>query len=228
MSLRILPRAFSQPLRYFVTRATCSRARPNFATRGALARGLSTTPIQRDRSFTNLLADEIPPPVQVSSITDEGILLADGLLLPSSCIFLDGHVFLWDVPQKLWEGWGPERFEFFEATLSRPGLYSVLRPWRIFIVVIIEILVLGTGRTLVQPPPFIRSYFNKLGIQLDVMDTVSYSLHPYVFPGSLKIQRNACATYNLLAEEGRRVAAALLPLTPQAWHKVKLPTRNTQ
>ena len=30
-------------------------------------------------------------------------------------------------------------------------------------------------------------------------------------------QRNACSTYNLLAEEGRRVAAALLPPTPQAW-----------
>jgi uncharacterized protein len=32
-------------------------------------------------------------------------------------------------------------------------------------------------------------------------------------------QRNACSTYNLLAEEGRRVAAALAPETPARWEK---------
>lgn len=129
MSLRILPRAFVQPLRGLATRTTCPRILPEPRTRNVLTRGITTTLVWRDRSFTNLLADEVPPPVQVSSITDEGILLGDGLLLPSSCIFLDGHVFLWDVPQKLWEGWGPERFEFFEATLPRPGActaYSTL------------------------------------------------------------------------------------------------------
>jgi NADH dehydrogenase [ubiquinone] 1 alpha subcomplex assembly factor 3 len=123
MSLRTLPRAVYQPLlRSFTTHTTRPRTQLNSVTRNALTRRLSTTPVRRDRSFTNLLADENPPPVQVSSISEDGILLADGLLLPSSCIFFDGHVFLWDVPQKLWEGWGPERFEFFEATLNRPGL----------------------------------------------------------------------------------------------------------
>ncbi|KAF7775823.1 hypothetical protein Agabi119p4_4216 [Agaricus bisporus var. burnettii] len=193
MFLRSLPRAVYRPLlRSFTTHATRPRTRLNTLTCNALARSLSTTPVRRD--LTNILADENPPPVQVNSISEDGILLADGLLLPSSCIFFDGQVFLWDVPQKLWEGWSPERFEFFEATLNRP-----------------EILVLGTGRTSVQPPPFIRSYFNTLGIQLEVMDT-----------------RNACSTYNMLSEEGRRVAAALLPISSQAWHKVKsLSPKNT-
>ncbi|KAI1796083.1 hypothetical protein LXA43DRAFT_988267 [Ganoderma leucocontextum] len=49
-------------------------------------------------------------------------------------------------------------------------------------------------------PPALRQYLNKIGVQVDIMNT-----------------RNACSTYNLLAEEGRRVAAALLPLTPQRW-----------
>jgi len=58
-----------------------------------------------------------------------------------------------------------------------------------------ELLILGTGESTVAPPTFIRQYLHKLGIGLEIMDT-----------------RNACSTYNLLAEEGRRVAAALLPL----------------
>ncbi|KAF8824568.1 hypothetical protein HHX47_DHR2000471 [Lentinula edodes] len=67
----------------------------------------------------------------------------------------------------------------------------------------LEILLLGTGKTIFQPPPpHIREHLNKTGIQLDVMDT-----------------RNACSTYNLLSEEGKRVAAALLPLAPLAWQK---------
>jgi NADH dehydrogenase [ubiquinone] 1 alpha subcomplex assembly factor 3 len=61
-----------------------------------------------------------------------------------------------------------------------------------------EILLLGTGKSIALPPPFFRTYLNGLGIQLDTMDT-----------------RNACSTYNLLAEEGRRVAAALIPYHPR-------------
>ncbi|KAK9897390.1 DUF498-domain-containing protein [Cystobasidium minutum MCA 4210] len=60
-----------------------------------------------------------------------------------------------------------------------------------------DILLFGTGRHTLPPPAFLRPYLNSLGIQLDVMDS-----------------RNACSTFNLLAEEGRRVAAAVLTLTP--------------
>ncbi|KAF5336652.1 hypothetical protein D9758_016745 [Tetrapyrgos nigripes] len=55
-----------------------------------------------------------------------------------------------------------------------------------------QILLLGAGKLISQPPPFIREHLNQMGIQLDVMD-----------------RRNACSTYNLRLEEGRRVAAAL-------------------
>jgi len=56
-----------------------------------------------------------------------------------------------------------------------------------------ELLLLGTGRVARQPPPAIRDYLRNIGISIDIMDT-----------------RNACSTYNMLAEEGRRVAAALI------------------
>ncbi|KAF8889895.1 DUF498-domain-containing protein [Infundibulicybe gibba] len=150
-------------------------------------RSIHTTNALRDRSFTNILADDTPPPVQVNSITSAGIQLADGLLLPSPCVFLEGKVFLWDIPSAHQDTWDvrKEHFELFEVVIPRP-----------------EILLLGTGKRIFQPPAFLRPYLNSLGIQLDVMD-----------------MRNACATYNLLSEEGRRVSAALLPHSSTGWTK---------
>jgi len=69
------------------------------------------------------------------------------------------------------------------------------------------------------PPPSIRGYLKEMGIQLDIMDTVGPTTLPAV-PALNDVsisQKNACSTYNLLAEEGRRVAAALLPYTPRPW-----------
>ncbi|THU91911.1 DUF498-domain-containing protein [Dendrothele bispora CBS 962.96] len=151
----------------------------------------SSSTVRSNEPFVNILADENPPPVQVNSITSGGIQLIDGLIIPSSCIFLEGKVLLWDVPASLWNGWTKDHFEVFEVVVPKP-----------------EILLLGTGKSISQPPPFIREYLNQMGIQLDVMDT-----------------RNACSTYNLLSEEGRRVAAALLPLTPRPWQKIQTSPR---
>ena len=104
-----------------------------FARTSLLAsRNLHTTVIRRDRSFTNVLADDDnPPPVQVSSLSDNGILLADGLLVPGACIFLEGKVYLWDTPalqnnmrtttQEVWRGWAEERFQIFDVVTPRPG-----------------------------------------------------------------------------------------------------------
>ena len=93
-------------------------------------RNLHTTVIRRDRSFTNLLADDNPPPVQVSSLSDNGIRLADGLLIPGACIFLEGKVYLWDTPelntntrttQEIWRAWAEEHFQIFDVVTPRPG-----------------------------------------------------------------------------------------------------------
>lgn len=65
-----------------------------------------------------------------------------------------------------------------------------------------EILIFGTGQRTVQLPSVLRTHLLQTGIQCDMMDT-----------------RNACSTYNLLIEEGRNVAAALLPLSQTTWEK---------
>ncbi|HEX5802983.1 MAG TPA: Mth938-like domain-containing protein [Azospira sp.] len=56
-----------------------------------------------------------------------------------------------------------------------------------------EILLLGTGKTLRFPPPELLQPLMAARIGLEVMDTQA-----------------ACRTYNILAAEGRKVAAAIL------------------
>lgn len=43
-----------------------------------------------------------------------------------------------------------------------------------------EIIVFGTGKTVLPPPPQVRAYLNKLGIQIEAHDTVcSLKRHPW-------------------------------------------------
>lgn len=58
-----------------------------------------------------------------------------------------------------------------------------------------ELLVLGCGPRAVFVPPAIRAELKAAGLALEVVDTGS-----------------ACRIYNVLLAEGRRVAAALIPL----------------
>lgn len=58
-----------------------------------------------------------------------------------------------------------------------------------------EILVLGCGSRSVFVPPAVRAALKEIGLSLEVVDTGS-----------------ACRIYNVLLAEGRRVAAALIPL----------------
>jgi len=147
----------------------------------------------------NILEGGVAPAVQVRTVTPAGIELQDGLIIPGACIFLDGQIFMWRVPvPRSPVASGSSNLNVKPVSpWSAPGWGKEC--FEIFDVVIPkpEILLLGTGRTVFHPPPSIRSYLNSIGIQLDVFDTW-----------------NACTTYNLLAEEGRRVAAALLPLSP--------------
>jgi hypothetical protein len=73
----------------------------------------------------NILGGGPAPPVQVKSIGEQGIQLADGLVIPSACIFLDGQVFLWNVPPKPWKDWTKEHFRIFDAVVPKPGAEAV-------------------------------------------------------------------------------------------------------
>lgn len=61
----------------------------------------------------------------------------------------------------------------------------------------IDVLLLGMGADVAHPPAAFRAALEEAGIGVDVMSSPS-----------------ACRTYNILLSEGRRIAAALLPVGP--------------
>jgi uncharacterized protein len=108
--------------------------------------------------------------------------------------------------------YGPGRFlisdrDWHEPVLVRP---TVTTPWKVAraedlslaslaalkdAAVPTELLVLGCGARAIFVPPALRAELKAAGLALEVVDTGS-----------------ACRIYNVLLAEGRRVAAALIPL----------------
>jgi uncharacterized protein len=85
----------------------------------------------------------------------------------------------------------PERtIEWPQPALSPESLSPVVAAGGI------ELLLLGTGSRMTPVAPALRASLREHGIVIEAMDTGA-----------------ACRTYNLLAAEQRRVAAALLPPT---------------
>ncbi|KAG9317690.1 hypothetical protein JVU11DRAFT_1903 [Chiua virens] len=74
-----------------------------------------------------MLASDVPPPVQVSSVGPTGIKLADGLVLAGPVVFLEGQVFLWDVPSTNngWDDWTRDHWEMFQVVVPKPGILGV-------------------------------------------------------------------------------------------------------
>ncbi len=85
-------------------------------------------------------------------------------------------------PDRVLEGWPPQRFEDLEAGHFDAAL--ALEP---------EILLVGTGATQHFLPPELLAKLSAEGIGVEVMDTAA-----------------ACRTYNILLSEDRKVVAALL------------------
>ena len=83
----------------------------------------------RPTALTNMLASDVPPPVQVISVGPAGIKLADGLVLTGPVVFLDGKVLLWDVPglgegsggERSWDEWTRAHWEVFDVVVPKPG-----------------------------------------------------------------------------------------------------------
>jgi uncharacterized protein len=86
------------------------------------------------------------------------------------------------LPDRLVEDWGATRFESLAAAhmVALAGLDR-------------EVVLLGTGRLLRFPRPEVLRPLVQAGVGVEVMDVQA-----------------ACRTYNILASEERRVAAALL------------------
>ncbi|EJD48365.1 DUF498-domain-containing protein [Auricularia subglabra TFB-10046 SS5] len=115
-------------------------------------------------------------------------ITAKGIEL-SDGLLLPGPCILMNGRVFLWDVKRPE--DIWNTDLFAPFEVVVPKP---------ELVIVGTGARTLQPPPRVRTALNEMGLALDIMDT-----------------RNACSTFNLLLEEGRRVAAALVPPSSLPW-----------
>ncbi|XP_031500732.1 uncharacterized protein LOC116264571 isoform X1 [Nymphaea colorata] len=85
--------------------------------------------------------------------------------------------------------WSPRKWsEVIPESLS---VFQVLRPSP-------DILILGCGRNIQPVGPELQQFVRSIGMKLEAVDS-----------------RNAASTYNILNEEGRLVAAAVLPYGAQ-------------
>ena len=98
---------------------------------------------------------------------------------------------------RVWLLWRPRVFdEIDEASLV---LFDLLEPAP-------EVLLVGVGERLQRfLPPEVIDRARSRGIVVEQMDTP-----------------NACATFNILSQEKRRVAGAFLTIEPQAYHASEL------
>ncbi|RCI06907.1 hypothetical protein CU098_010908 [Rhizopus stolonifer] len=126
------------------------------------------------------------PNVGIDVITKHGFVLTNKVRVEHPIILLNGSPFLWKAPPRA-EGYMPMK----DWNLEAFKIFEIVSPRP-------ELIMFGTGREFAPVPEHIRNFFFKLGIQVDQMGT-----------------KNAAATYNVLAEEGRRIAAVLLPLDEQ-------------
>ncbi|KAF9134053.1 hypothetical protein BGW39_008272 [Mortierella sp. 14UC] len=170
--------------------------------------------------FMNMFNDREARTVSITTCTKHGFVTTEAITLQGPVLCIGGQVFLWDIYK---ENGAVDRFLKSSAapspsttsTTTTASTGTQQQPARsifeimdestakeIFKVFELmnprpEILIVGTGKAFAPLSPAVRSVVRSFGLQVDMMSTA-----------------NAAATYNMLAEEGREVAAALLPLEP--------------
>ncbi|KAG0349866.1 hypothetical protein BG005_010599 [Podila minutissima] len=169
--------------------------------------------------FMNMFNEKDSKTVTISSCTKHGFVTTEAINLQGPVLCIGGQVFLWDIFKKSGavdralkataaaastaSGTAPSStrpiFESMDEATAKEifKIFELMNPRP-------EILIVGTGKVFGPLSPAVRSVIRGYGLQVDMMSTA-----------------NAAATYNMLAEEGREVAAALLPLEPSTVQIVK-------
>ncbi|KAF9143393.1 hypothetical protein BGX30_000547 [Mortierella sp. GBA39] len=175
--------------------------------------------------FMNMFNERDSRTVSVTTCTKHGFVTTEAIALQGPVLCIGGQVFLWDIFK---EGGAVDKYlkkmntaaspspttSSTTATPQQPArsIFEIMdedTAKEIFKVFELmnprpEILIVGTGKAFAPLSPAVRAVVRNLGLQVDMMSTA-----------------NAAATYNMLAEEGREVAAALLPLEPSTAHVIR-------
>lgn len=147
----------------------------------------------------NVLGNTPPPTTAIDACTSDGFALNSNIKVSGSGVLLvDGEAFQW----RPWIQGGQHdgTSAMTGKLLNSKGQWDVGGDaWGVLDLAWPkpDLLIIGTGPTIVPISPATRKRINELGIRIEVQDT-----------------RNAAAQYNLLATERgvEQVAAALIPM----------------
>ncbi|OJD36642.1 uncharacterized protein BKCO1_10000144 [Diplodia corticola] len=163
----------------------------------------SSEETQTDFDKLDVLGNMPAPTTAVDATFDDGFSLNSGLHVGGMCgvLLVAGDAFVWRPWVRGDEKEGGKEGEKKKTTLRNErnmwecdraawGALELVWPKP-------DLLIIGTGATVVPVSPTTRKHINDLGIRLEVSDT-----------------RNAAAQFNLLATERgvQQVAAALVPM----------------
>ncbi|OCL02075.1 hypothetical protein AOQ84DRAFT_305410 [Glonium stellatum] len=170
----------------------------------------STEDTQTDFEALDVLGNTPAPTTGIDACTPEGFALNNGLRLSGSGILLvGGEAFRW----RPWVREGSKESTNSEGGVGnergfsgRGGLKNSKGQWEVQkeawgVLDLVwpkpDLLIIGTGPSVMPVSPTTRKHINDLGIRLEIQDT-----------------RNAAAQFNLLATERgvQQVAAALIPM----------------
>ncbi|KAH8423249.1 Mth938-like domain-containing protein [Aspergillus melleus] len=149
---------------------------------------------QTDFAALNVLGDIPAPTTAVDACLDNGFHLNNGLRVRggSGVLLVGGEAFAWNP----WKVTGGSKADM----MNRKGQFEVdEQVWGILGLVWPrpDLLILGTGASVLPLSPETRRQINSLGLRVEVVDT-----------------RNAAAQFNLLATERgvSEIAAAMIPI----------------
>ena len=135
-------------------------------------KNLTSSDLDASGSFVNINEDDSIP-IRILKVSPTEIKLANGDVVPPTCIFLQGQTFVWSPPPvdpmtampsgKGWEAWTEDVWSIFDMTMPKPG--TLLSHSH-------RNTCLRSGNTVLPVPHKIRSLLHSMGIQLDVQNTV--------------------------------------------------------
>ncbi|WPH01474.1 nadh dehydrogenase [Acrodontium crateriforme] len=178
--------------RWFQTRASLSAA-PKSKDRGPA----SKEDTQTDFSVMDILSNTPPPTTAIDACMDDGFALNNGSRITQAGVLLVGGEAL------QWRPWirkGSSAANMTGKLRNSKGQFDLdQQSWGVLDLVWPkpDLLIVGTGASILPLSPETRNHISQLGIRVEVQDT-----------------RNAAAQFNLLATERgvNQVVAALIPI----------------
>lgn len=93
---------------------------------------LTPSDLDASGSFVNINEDDSVP-IRILKVSTTEIKLANGDVVPPTCIFLQGQTFVWTPPPvdpmtampsgQGWEAWSEDVWSIFDMTMPKPGTY---------------------------------------------------------------------------------------------------------